>query len=75
MKAAAQGVLSYFGTYTVNEADKSFTMQIERSSFPNQVGTIQANRTNCRRRAESQQIRVGWRVGKPIWYGSAPSRS
>jgi hypothetical protein len=38
MRAAAQGVLSYFGTYSVDEADKSFTMQIERSTFSNQVG-------------------------------------
>jgi hypothetical protein len=38
MKAAAAGVLSYFGAYSVNEAEKSFTMKIERSSFPNQVG-------------------------------------
>jgi lipocalin-like protein len=37
-KLMAEGVLSYFGTYTVDEADKSFTMTIERSSFPNQVG-------------------------------------
>jgi hypothetical protein len=36
-KAVAHGVLSYFGTYTVTEADKSVTLHIERSSFPNQV--------------------------------------
>jgi hypothetical protein len=38
MKAVAHGTLSYFGSYTVDEADKSFTMQIERSTFSNQVG-------------------------------------
>jgi hypothetical protein len=37
-KAVAHAVLSYFGTYTVSEADKSFTIRIERSSFPNQNG-------------------------------------
>jgi len=37
-KRMAESVLSYFGTYTVDEADKSFTMRIERSSFPNQAG-------------------------------------
>jgi hypothetical protein len=42
-KAVAHGVLSYFGTYSVNEADKSFTLRIERSSYPNQNG-IEAKR-------------------------------
>ena len=37
MKAMAESVLSYFGSYTVNEADKSYTMQIESSSFQNQT--------------------------------------
>jgi hypothetical protein len=37
MKATAESVLSYFGTYTVNEAEKSYTIQIETSSFPNQT--------------------------------------
>ncbi len=36
-KAVAHGVLSYFGSYTVSEADRVVTMGIERSSFPNQV--------------------------------------
>jgi hypothetical protein len=30
------GAIGYFGTYTVNEADKSFTLNVEASSFPNQ---------------------------------------
>jgi hypothetical protein len=38
-KAIAHGVLSYFGTYTVSEADKTINYIIERSSFSNQVGT------------------------------------
>ena len=38
-KAVAHGVLSYFGTYTVSEADKAITINFERSSFPNQVGS------------------------------------
>lgn len=37
-KAVARGVLSYYGTYSVNEADKTFTLKIERSSYPNQNG-------------------------------------
>ena len=39
MKATAESILSYFGTYTVNEAEKSYTVQIESSSFQNQTAT------------------------------------
>lgn len=37
-KAVVQGTLSFFGTYTVDEADKSFTQKVEGSSFPNFEG-------------------------------------
>jgi hypothetical protein len=37
MKATAESVLAYFGSYTVNEAEKSITMQIDASSFQNQT--------------------------------------
>ena len=37
MKSMAESTLSYFGTYTVNEADKSFSLQIESSTFQNQT--------------------------------------
>jgi hypothetical protein len=40
-KAAIQGMISHFGTYTVNDADKSLTFRIEGSSFPNWDGTTQ----------------------------------
>jgi hypothetical protein len=43
-KAVAHGVLSYFGTYTVNEADKTISYRIERSSFPNQITGMDAKR-------------------------------
>ena len=35
-KTIVSGAISYFGTYTVNEAEKSFTLNVEASSFPNQ---------------------------------------
>ena len=38
-KAVAHGILSYFGTYTVSEPDKTILLNIERSSFPNQVAS------------------------------------
>ncbi len=40
-KAMAQGVLSYFGTYAVDEASGQMTMQIVSSSFPNFNGIAQ----------------------------------
>ena len=43
-KAVSHGVLSYFGTYTVSESDKTLSYRIERSSFPNQVTGKDAKR-------------------------------
>lgn len=40
-KAAVQGSISYFGTYSCNTADKSCTFHVEASSFPNWVGADQ----------------------------------
>ena len=37
-KTMAQGTLSEFGTYAVNEADKTISMHIEGDSFPNREG-------------------------------------
>jgi hypothetical protein len=38
-QAIAHGTFAYFGSYSVDEADKSFTIRVERSSYANQVGT------------------------------------
>ena len=43
-KAAAQGSLAYFGTYTVNDADKTLNLRVEGSSYPNWNGTQQARK-------------------------------
>ena len=34
-KAIVQGSISHFGTYAVNEADKTITFHIQTSTFPN----------------------------------------
>lgn len=39
-RTVAHGVLSNWGTYTVNEAERSLTLTNERSSFPNQNGAV-----------------------------------
>lgn len=38
-KATVQNTLSFFGTYSSNDADHSFTLHIEGSSFPNWEGS------------------------------------
>ena len=40
-KATANGTQTYFGTYSVNEADRSIAIHVEGSSFPNWNGTDQ----------------------------------
>lgn len=38
-KAVAQGVLSYFGTYSLDDSGKTLTQHVESSSFPNFNGS------------------------------------
>lgn len=40
-KSIVQGSIAYFGTYSVNEADGTLTLHMDRSSFPNWNGTDQ----------------------------------
>ena len=40
-KATVRGVISSFGTYSVNEANKTYTIRFEASSYPNQQGIEQ----------------------------------
>jgi lipocalin-like protein len=40
-KVLEGGVIAYYGTYLVNEADKTVILHVEASSFPNQVGVEQ----------------------------------
>jgi hypothetical protein len=40
-KAAVAGSIGYFGTYAVNEADKTLVMHVEGSTYPNWAGTDQ----------------------------------
>ena len=40
-KATVQGVIATYGTYTVNESDRSYVIQVEASSYPNWNGIKQ----------------------------------
>jgi glucose/arabinose dehydrogenase len=40
-KAAVAGANAFFGAYTLSEADKTLTMRVEGSTYPNLEGTTQ----------------------------------
>lgn len=40
-RAAVHGATTHFGKYSVNEAEKTLTLQIEGSAYPNLAGTEQ----------------------------------
>jgi lipocalin-like protein len=40
-KAAVAGANAFFGTYAINEADKTLTLRVEASTYPNLDGTQQ----------------------------------
>ena len=40
-KAVLQGSLAYFGTYSINEPDRSITTHVEGSTYPNSEGEDQ----------------------------------
>jgi Lipocalin-like domain len=40
-KATAQGTITYFGTYSVSDTDRTIAIRIEASSFPNWNGADQ----------------------------------
>jgi lipocalin-like protein len=46
-EATANGTQTYFGTYSVNDADRSIAIHVEGSSFPNWNGTDQSGRQKC----------------------------
>jgi hypothetical protein len=41
MESAFKGSFAYFGTYEVNQKERTLTLHVEGSSFPNWVGTEQ----------------------------------
>jgi hypothetical protein len=58
-KAVVQGSIAYFGTYTVDEADKSFTAQVEGATFPNWTGTAQKRKVAFSGNEMTQSVTTG----------------
>jgi hypothetical protein len=71
-KATADGTQTYFGTYTIDEADHSLAIHVEGSSFPNWNGTNQKRivavtgdqLTLTVRPASGENVDVVWRRAK-----------
>jgi Lipocalin-like domain len=62
-KAAVRGSIAYYGTYTVNEAERTIVLHIERSSFPNQNGTDGKRIITALSESEMKYINPGRRGG------------
>ena len=58
-KAIVQGSIAYYGTYSVNEADKVLTVQIESATFPNWTGTAQTRKIAIAGDELTQSIATG----------------
>ena len=63
-KAAVQGMISHFGTYTVDEAGKSLIFRVAASSFPNFDGTTQKRAVT----AITDEV-LTWNVPTPLASG------
>lgn len=73
-RAIVQGSIAYFGTYTVDENARTFTVHVEGGTFPNWVGTDQKRifsvtgdelkYTNTNRSAGAGTALVVWRRAK-----------
>jgi hypothetical protein len=69
-KAVVQGSIAYFGTYTASEADKTWTVSIEGSIFPNWIGLSQVRHYSINgdeliitneKASSGSPVRVVWR--------------
>jgi heptaprenylglyceryl phosphate synthase len=70
-KATAQGTMTYFGTYSVSEADHTVAIHIEASSFPNwneadqkRIVTIAGDQLTLTARALGGSADVVWKRAK-----------
>ena len=65
-RAVVRGSIAYYGTYTVNDAEKTITVHIERSSFPNLNGTGGKRILTLLSAGEMKYINPGRRGGGSI---------
>ena len=55
-KAAFDGTIAHFGTWSINEADKTLVLRIEGSTFPNQEGAEQKRTVSSLMGAELKYV-------------------
>jgi hypothetical protein len=65
-KAIVTGSIAYFGTYTVDEAEKTISLRIESSTFPNQLGMEQKRKITTITADELKYTNVTTVAGNPI---------
>jgi hypothetical protein len=58
-KAVVQGSIAYFGTYSVDEAQKELALHIEGASFPNWAGTTQKRKIEVGGDELTQHVTAG----------------
>jgi lipocalin-like protein len=69
-KAVVGGSISHFGRYKVNEKDKTFTLDIESSTYPNFNGTSQTRPFRLDKDQLSYKVATpsaGGQPGEVIW--------
>ena len=66
-KAIVQGTLAYFGTSTVNEADKTITTHIESCTFPNWNGIQRTTSFNISGDELSTTSTIGTGAVHTVW--------
>jgi hypothetical protein len=72
-KATAEGTMTYFGTYSVHDADSSIAIHIEGCSFPNWDGADQKRGVSIAgdqltltvRPPTGEIVEVIWKLAKP----------
>ncbi|HEY6254700.1 MAG TPA: lipocalin-like domain-containing protein [Xanthobacteraceae bacterium] len=72
-KAMVAGGNAFFGTYTLNEADKTLTMRVEGSTYPNLEGTTQKRTITSLTAGDeltwsnpATKGEVAWKAMKPV---------
>jgi Lipocalin-like domain len=65
-RATVLGSIAYYGTFAVNDAEKTVALHIERSSFPNQNGTDGKRILTALTADEMKYINPGRRGGGSI---------
>jgi hypothetical protein len=68
-KSIAQGVGANFGTYSVNESEKTITLRTESALYPNAEGTELTTKVVS---INGDELRTNGALGNTVWLQVAP---